>query len=46
MPATVDNLVLLTFDEAEAHESQHLEDIKRSDPGFAAFVEQVLQQVT
>lgn len=31
-PPTVDNLVLLTFEEAEAHEGSDLEGIQQRDP--------------
>ncbi|CAL5228157.1 g11237 [Coccomyxa viridis] len=31
-PSTVDNLVLLTFQEAEAHECSNLKDVKQTDP--------------
>jgi hypothetical protein len=38
----VDNLVLLTFAEAEAHERAGLADARARDPAFAAHVEAVL----
>jgi hypothetical protein len=41
-PATVDNLVLLTLDEADAHEADSLERLRREEPGFVAFVERQL----
>jgi len=41
-PATVDNLVLLTFAEAEAHERAGLADARARDPAFAAHVEAAL----
>ena len=37
-PATVDNLVLLTFSEAEAHENSDLAAVRTGDPAFAARV--------
>ena len=33
-PPTVDNLVLLTFEEAEAHEWSHLTQVQQGDPQF------------
>ena len=45
-PATVDNLVLLTFEEAETHESQSLNDVRRNNPQFAEYVEHVLHGAT
>ena len=41
-PATVDNLVLLTQEEADAHEQADLEQLRRDEPQFVAFVEGVL----
>lgn len=42
-PATVDNLVLLTTDEADAHEAvDDLEALRRREPEFCAFVERTL----
>lgn len=31
-PPTVDNLVLLTFEEAEAHENSNLTEVQKGDP--------------
>ncbi len=39
-PATVDNLVLLTFGEAEQHEGMTPEDVKTEDPDFFRRVQQ------
>lgn len=44
-PASVNNLVLLTFDEAEAHEAQGLEAAEHDDPDFARFVNDTLSQI-
>ncbi len=46
-PADVDNLVLLTFDEAEAHEgAKHdLPVVRRMRPALASFVEAKLERV-
>lgn len=41
-PPTIDNLVLLTFDEAEAHESTTLEDLAVGEREFYSKVESVL----
>lgn len=41
-PATVDNLVLLTYEEADAHEATTLEALRAAEPGFVARVERVL----
>ena len=43
-PAAVDNLVLLTFAEAEEHEAQTLQQVRDHDPEFAKFVDVVLKQ--
>mmetsp|Transcript_24269 Transcript_24269/g.76364 ORF Transcript_24269/g.76364 Transcript_24269/m.76364 type:complete len:106 (+) Transcript_24269:1115-1432(+) len=44
-PATVDNLVLLTFDEADAHKAiPSLADLEAREPQFYAFVEGVLSK--
>lgn len=40
--ATVDNLVLLTQREADAHEQADLSELRRSEPEFCAFVEHML----
>ena len=44
-PATVDNLVLLTFDEAEAHETSDLENTQRNDSQFYERVMSVRRQI-
>jgi hypothetical protein len=46
-PATVDNLVLLTMDEADAHEALPggLQELQASEPAFVAKVERVLDRV-
>lgn len=45
-PAEIDNLVLLTFEEAEVHEGEpDLEHVKQSRPAFVAFVEAKLDRV-
>lgn len=41
-PATVDNLVLLTLGEADAHDKADLEALRREEPSFVGFVEGVL----
>lgn len=43
--ATVDNLVLLTFTEAEAHEAlTGLGELRKAEPTFVALVESVLDR--
>ena len=42
---TIDNLVLMTFDEAEAHETAGLRAVREADPDFAARVERTLRRV-
>lgn len=44
-PATVDNLVLLTFEEAGRHEEADLEALARADPRFCVHVEGALARV-
>lgn len=44
-PAAVDNLVLLTFDEAGAHEDSDLESVKSADPKFFDRVTAILGRV-
>ena len=44
-PATVDNVVMLTCAEAEAHEETSLDTLKQGDPDFVRAVEAVLQHV-
>ncbi|EIE19543.1 hypothetical protein COCSUDRAFT_67693 [Coccomyxa subellipsoidea C-169] len=44
-PATVDNLVLLTFGEAEQHEEMRPEDVKTEDPNFFRRVQQGIARV-
>jgi hypothetical protein len=41
----VDNLVLLTFDEAEAHEAGDLRELRQSQPEFVSKVERLLAVV-
>lgn len=43
-PASVSNLILLKFKEADEHETQSLEDIKKNDPEFYAWVTAVLKR--
>eukprot|EP00873_Tetraselmis_striata_P028405 jgi/Tetstr1/448669/TSEL_035911.t3 len=43
-PATVDNLVLLDREEADAHDDIKLEDLRASDPDFCRHVDQILQR--
>lgn len=44
-PATLDNLVLLTFEEADKHDEMTLQEVRDADPAFFAYVERVLQDV-
>lgn len=44
-PATVDNVVLLTFDEAEAHENSELEAVQQNDSLFYERVMSVRRQI-
>jgi hypothetical protein len=44
-PATVDNLVLLTMTEADAHQATTLEALRREEPEFVAYVESQLARV-
>ncbi len=44
-PATVDNLVLLTFGEAEQHEEMRPVDVKTEDPDFFRRVQQAIARV-
>lgn len=41
-PAALDNLVLLTFEEAEAHDSTDLEQLQQQDSEYFAYVDQLL----
>jgi hypothetical protein len=43
-PPSIDNLVLLTFDEAEEHEATTLEEIAAKEPEFFALVTTVLHR--
>lgn len=43
-PATVDNLVLLTFEEADAHAASSLDQLSAAEPEFVSKVEKVLQR--
>ncbi|KAI5078153.1 hypothetical protein GOP47_0007977 [Adiantum capillus-veneris] len=45
-PATPDNLILLTFQEAEEHESKTIQEIRSSEPEFYKMVCKVLQRAT
>lgn len=44
-PPTVDNLVLLTSDEAEVHDAAGLEQLRQQEPEFVSRVEQLLDHV-
>jgi hypothetical protein len=44
-PATVDNLVLLTLSEADAHREKGVARVRAEEPEFAAFVEAHLARV-
>jgi hypothetical protein len=44
-PPTVDNLVLLTGEEAEAHDATGLEQLQQQEPEFVAQVERLLDHV-
>ncbi|CAL8471181.1 g10723 [Coccomyxa elongata] len=44
-PPTVDNLVLLTFEEAEQHEGMALEDVRAADPAFYQRVQDTLARI-
>lgn len=44
-PPTVDNLVLLTAEEADAHDAASLQELRASDPQFVARVEGLLDAV-
>lgn len=43
--ATVDNLVLLTFEEAEAHEDSDLQSIQYSEPSFFEKIEAARRRI-
>ena len=43
--ATVDNLVLLTFEEAEAHEASHLTTMQQSEPELFEKVSSAIRQI-
>jgi hypothetical protein len=43
-PAGVSNLILLKFNEADAHESTTLDQIKEEEPEFYNMVSRVLKQ--
>jgi hypothetical protein len=45
LPPTADNLVLLTFDEADAHDAAELADIRGSEPEWVTYVETLLSRV-
>ncbi|KAH7446470.1 hypothetical protein KP509_01G058000 [Ceratopteris richardii] len=45
-PASPDNLILLTFKEAEEHESKTLEKIRSSEPEFYEMVTRILLRAT
>jgi hypothetical protein len=44
-PATVDNLVLLTAEEAEQHDARGLQQLQRDEPAFVRRVERLLDAV-
>lgn len=44
-PATVDNLVLLNFEEAEEHEGTTLDKVRESDPAFYDRVQLALGRI-
>lgn len=44
LPAAVDNLVLLTFDEADAHDAAGVAAVRAAEPEFAARVEAALDR--
>eukprot|EP00882_Tetradesmus_deserticola_P020168 GHRQ01021739.1.p1 GENE.GHRQ01021739.1~~GHRQ01021739.1.p1 ORF type:complete len:198 (+),score=47.22 GHRQ01021739.1:569-1162(+) len=44
-PPTVDNLVLLTAEEAAAHDMQDLQELARDEPAFVQAVERLLDAV-
>jgi hypothetical protein len=44
-PATADNLVLLSKDEADAHDELTLAELQRKEPEFVAKVEVLLDRV-
>ncbi len=41
--ATMDNLVLLTFEEAERHDTSNLTEIEEQDPMFFQHVQHILK---
>lgn len=43
-PADVGNLVLMTFNEAEAHEAISLADVRRDQPSLATYVDRQLER--
>ena len=44
-PAAVDNLVLLTCEEADAHDARTLEETQQRDPDCYAYVSKLLASV-
>jgi hypothetical protein len=44
-PATVDNLVLLTAEEAEQHDARGLQQLQQDEPAFVGRVERLLDAV-
>lgn len=44
-PPTVDNLVLLTSEEADVHDATGLEQLQQQEPEFVAQVERLLDHV-
>ena len=44
-PATIDNLVLLDFDEADQHDAADLQQLQQSDPQFKQWVDNKLSHV-
>lgn len=41
----MDNLVLLTFEEAEAHEASHLRSVQQSEPELFEKVSSAIRQI-
>jgi tRNA threonylcarbamoyladenosine dehydratase len=44
-PATVDNLLLLTFEEADAHDATTLQALQQQEPELYRFVDSTLRRV-
>jgi hypothetical protein len=45
VPATVDNLVLLTAEESEQHDARGLQQLQQDEPAFVGRVERLLDAV-